>query len=440
MKAIFFCLIFTNALFSQIDLGCSSDHFNAYINSVLNRTQQYHEEAIRKLNKNAIRNIPSPKFIWPLRAAVPYDEIPNYYTISNFVDLDSDSIEILDYQCNERTYDKHRGIDITSFPFMWYMMDEEYVDVIAAADGIVTHVDDDNNNDSNCMGENSVNTSNNDVVITHSDGSRSIYYHIKSNSITVDSGDVVQAGDMIAKVASSGYSYGPHLHFEVRDINIDVIEPFVGNCNNTTNESWWQDQHPYWNPRVNRIMCHYNEPDLVGYNSSWCDTEHLFARNNYMPGENIYYGLAMADIQDGMEVEIDVYNSNGSNIFNDSYTHNSEPNNALYLVFNSSIPSGAPSGTYKVRVDIGQDEYYHYFTVNCPSSAIINNDLMGDNGFHVGTTLNISSELQEAGFPPSYENTDLKLQSGTEIKLTPGFHAPAGTYVWTRLRACNFTH
>ena len=205
-------------------------------------------------------------------------------------------------------------------------------------------------------------------------------------------------------------------------------------------ESWWAAQIPYWNQRVNRVMCHYNDPDLVGYNISWCDPEQLFARNNFLAGQDIFYGVAMVDIQENTEVEIDVYDSNGNSIFSDSYIHNDNPDNALYLVFDSSIPLGSPSGTYKVRVDLGQNEYYHYFTVNCPNALTIHSDLMGDNGYVSGMNLNISSRLQESGFPLSYENTDLKLQSGTEIKLIPGFHAPAGTYVFTRLRGCNFTH
>ncbi len=68
------------------------------------------------------------------------------------------------------------------------------------------------------------------VKIKHADGTESVYGHVKHNSITVKVGDTVKAGQKIAVVGSSGYSSGPHLHFEIRNsdktkrnVNIGVI-------------------------------------------------------------------------------------------------------------------------------------------------------------------------------------------------------------------------
>lgn len=68
------------------------------------------------------------------------------------------------------------------------------------------------------------------VKIKHADGTESVYGHVKYNSITVKVGDTVKAGQKIAVVGSSGYSSGPHLHFEIRNsdktkrnVNIGVI-------------------------------------------------------------------------------------------------------------------------------------------------------------------------------------------------------------------------
>ncbi|MFA6278626.1 MAG: peptidoglycan DD-metalloendopeptidase family protein [Candidatus Paceibacterota bacterium] len=52
------------------------------------------------------------------------------------------------------------------------------------------------------------------VVITHGNGSQTLYGHMKS--VIVSSGQSVSSGQIIGYVGSTGQSTGPHLHFEVR--------------------------------------------------------------------------------------------------------------------------------------------------------------------------------------------------------------------------------
>ncbi len=54
------------------------------------------------------------------------------------------------------------------------------------------------------------------VNILHEDGTYAVYAHILLGSAMVKPGDVVEAGERIARAGSSGYSTGPHLHFVVR--------------------------------------------------------------------------------------------------------------------------------------------------------------------------------------------------------------------------------
>ncbi len=54
------------------------------------------------------------------------------------------------------------------------------------------------------------------VRIQHPDGSTSIYGHFQKDSFVVHTGDNVTMGTMIGRSGNTGFSTGPHLHFEVR--------------------------------------------------------------------------------------------------------------------------------------------------------------------------------------------------------------------------------
>jgi murein DD-endopeptidase MepM/ murein hydrolase activator NlpD len=84
--------------------------------------------------------------------------------------------------------------------------------VFASADGIVTFVKD----ISDIGGPNPAYWEyTNFIVIMHSNGEYSRYDHLSYNSSTVKVGQHVIAGEEIAKVGMTGYTYLPHLHFQV---------------------------------------------------------------------------------------------------------------------------------------------------------------------------------------------------------------------------------
>ena len=56
------------------------------------------------------------------------------------------------------------------------------------------------------------------VVIDHGDGTAGLYLHVAPFSSNLQVNDVVEAGDVIARVGQSGWTCGPHLHFQVQDI------------------------------------------------------------------------------------------------------------------------------------------------------------------------------------------------------------------------------
>ena len=66
------------------------------------------------------------------------------------------------------------------------------------------------------------------VIIDHGGGIQTLYAH--GSEIVVQLGDLVSAGDVILKVGSTGYSTGPHAHFEIRidgkTVNpLDYVKP-----------------------------------------------------------------------------------------------------------------------------------------------------------------------------------------------------------------------
>ncbi len=60
------------------------------------------------------------------------------------------------------------------------------------------------------------------VIIEHGSGLKSYYFHL--NELQCQEGDVVEKGEIIGLVGSTGYSTGAHLHFEVR-IEDKAINP-----------------------------------------------------------------------------------------------------------------------------------------------------------------------------------------------------------------------
>ena len=60
------------------------------------------------------------------------------------------------------------------------------------------------------------------VIIDHGGGVQTLYAH--GSEIVVHVGDLVSQGDVVLKVGSTGYSTGPHAHFEVR-INGETVQP-----------------------------------------------------------------------------------------------------------------------------------------------------------------------------------------------------------------------
>lgn len=70
------------------------------------------------------------------------------------------------------------------------------------------------------------------VLVRHYNGLETLYGHLSDIQCTV--GQIVQAGDLLAKGGSTGRSSGPHLHFEIRYQGIPLNPMEIFNFNSHT--------------------------------------------------------------------------------------------------------------------------------------------------------------------------------------------------------------
>jgi len=140
-------------------------------------------------------------------------------------------------------YDGHEGSDFI-LEGGFDAMDAGSPAVIAGADGVVVDVEDGHYD--RCHGTiDGVDCDGNDiianaVVVEHEGGLRSRYLHLLSGSAAVAVGDLVQRGQVLGNIGSSGNSSMPHLHFEVNDPAGATIDPYAGPASQP--ESLWCDQ------------------------------------------------------------------------------------------------------------------------------------------------------------------------------------------------------
>lgn len=85
-------------------------------------------------------------------------------------------------------------------------------EVIASRGGIITAIKEDSNR--GCGNRDCLDLANL-ITIMHEDGSFADYVHLKKKGALVEVGDQVKRGDIIGLSGNTGFTSGPHLHFEV---------------------------------------------------------------------------------------------------------------------------------------------------------------------------------------------------------------------------------
>ena len=347
------------------------------INQQIERLQQKQMNPPRKTPSIVPQQV---AFNWPLQPVPAYTD-PGYYGVSNFVDQDPTSA-LLDYSCGQRTYDGHTGTDIFLWPFPWTMMANSSIKVVAAAAGTIVYLTD-GNNDQSCQHIPCANYNANLVAVQHTDGSVSLYYHLKTNSVTTKVvGDLVAQGEYLGLVGSSGCSSAPHLHFEVHSAYpvtaANLVDPFYPptgmacNIYNTNNSSWWSSQIPNRNPNILKIMTNSAAPNSVAScssNQTVINDEAMNASDAFRGGDLAYFSVYLSDEKLNQPKQFTIYYPNNTIYTAGQYTAN--PNSpdyysASYWYWAYFLPNGGPYGTYRFEISHSGVTQSHNFTVNAP--------------------------------------------------------------------------
>jgi hypothetical protein len=289
-----------------------------------------------------------PQLEWPLRKAAGFADC-GYHFIGAYVDQNTASGSVKDYNCNANTYDGHHGTDIAVWPFGFYKMDSSQVEIIAAAAGTIIDKHD-GEFDRNCSVNN---LTANYVVVQHADGSRALYWHMKKNSVTSKSiGSAVVAGDYLGVTGSSGSASGPHLHFEVwsGSTAATYVDPYSGTCNLLNANSWWKSQKPHAEPSVLKASVHTTDitipscPATGNLNES---TSYVipFQGVGLAPGYAKFYIFVRESVS-GSNVSLSILNPDNS-VFN-SWTYTLTSNTkTMYYGFSKKLPTISGNYTFQ---------------------------------------------------------------------------------------------
>jgi murein DD-endopeptidase MepM/ murein hydrolase activator NlpD len=304
---------------------------------------------------------------FPLRPAAGFDDF-GFFGITNFVDHDPAFPNSLrDYDNGTRTYDvvgyNHSGTDYVLYPFAWLKMDNDAVEVVAAADGVIVGKSD-GNYDRNCSFSSA---QWNAVYVQHADGTVAWYGHLKANSLTPKAlGQSVAAGEYLGRVGSSGSSTAPHLHFELRTSNgqnNQMIDPYFGAANPTIGASLWLNQPPYYDSALLHLGAGNATPVFPG-----CpQLEQPNEQPLFQPGSTVYLTAYYRDQREGQTTDYRVLQPDGAVHASWSHTSPALPYTLSYWWWMINLPQNAQPGEWRFEATYqGSSHVRPFYAVTMP--------------------------------------------------------------------------
>lgn len=260
------------------------------------------------------------------------------WAIVEYVDLDNGT-GFSDYRGGLFTSDGKQGLDflITNF-----LAQDRGVPVFAVLDGtVVDAVDgfpdritdpDDAVDDGNY------------VVIQHENGITTGYYHLRQDSVTVEPGDIVLAGERIGFVGSSGASYWPHLYFEVTENGVPIETLLQAG-------RFWTNVPEYTGDALGILGFGVSDRRLTDedYVEGVEDVSVIYRGSRSDPASVTFWTM-VTGMAAGRDIEFEVFGPNGGRVSLEALS--SRRQNWGFLDFVIPLPRTAPLGRYRVELRI----------------------------------------------------------------------------------------
>ena len=313
---------------------------------------------------------------WPLQPASDFTPF-GYHGTGYFVDHDPRFPNLIeDYTCGERTYDldsgyNHAGTDYYLWPYPWLMMDDESIQIVAAAPGVIAEKIDGNfDRDCAIAGNGGFNA----VFVQQDDGFMAWYLHMKNGSPTAKAvGEHVAAGEFLGLVGSSGPSNLPHLHFELHDGAGNVVDPLHGECNSAPDR--WIVAQPYESPRIDTLTTHSAEPAFVtcGVENGQPVHEDPHFEDSFGAGDMLWAFASYSDQRNGEITHFSVLEPNGDILTSWDFDLASQnlPKpfySGTGFDWSVTLPADAAAGIWLLQAEFSNRVYQHAFVVEGAST------------------------------------------------------------------------
>lgn len=390
----------------------------------------------------------------------PIESMPNMHDYSSYhipfcVDRLPNSTNYADFfaTVNETYTHSYNGSTGTLFEYAqsgFNYMQSNPARVVAAANGIIV-AKGDGNYDQNCA---YTAGNGNYMIIEHSDGRRTGYYHLRNGLITPKTiGDYIYEGEPI------GYPGGFHgafqqlpvsanLFFELRDAGNNVIDPFGGIYGGIfpLYPSSWRDSTKMESLVGANELKYLKTMKHTPVANDNCGEPVYQYTDHFNPGDPFYIRYAITNYDSYNDsVMVNVFNPVGIPILPTHTRPAICPNNCgVYFDLITAIqyisyvlPTNQAlmiPGTYTVvlntpnRYNNTLKSYTHYFTVGCQANYSLSYTRNGEAGIIAGSTID-NYETCNSGSRVTYV-------AGNEVILHPGFNAYNGSNVMIYTEPC----